>query len=315
VRAAASVIYVDSGSSDGSVTLARSYGVEVVELDLSTPFCAARARNEGCARLLSSNPPLKFIQFIDGDCEIIGEWLHIAADALQNNARIAIVAGFLHERFPERSIYNRLGNLEWNFANPGEVESVGGIFMVRKEAFEDAGGFDASVPAGEEPELCSRLRKIGWQIQRLANDMAWHDLAMSRFSQWWTRMIRYGYGSSDVGLRFNLPNFNRNNLRTRIWSCWLAVTLASPALVALAPLNNRASDVKWLIFLFICLWPAQLARISLRTWQKGTKPSLAIAYGFFIMLSYFPQMIGQGLYWIDRLKKRSFRLVEYKTTR
>ena len=39
-----SVVYVDSNSTDGSVDFARSVGAEVVELDMSLPFSAARAQ-------------------------------------------------------------------------------------------------------------------------------------------------------------------------------------------------------------------------------------------------------------------------------
>ena len=49
-----SVVYVDSGSTDGSVALAQSLGVQVLALDPRTPFTAARARNEGFAALLRS---------------------------------------------------------------------------------------------------------------------------------------------------------------------------------------------------------------------------------------------------------------------
>ena len=45
------VMYVDSGSTDGSLQLAANLGVEVLALDMSTPFTAARARNEGFAAL------------------------------------------------------------------------------------------------------------------------------------------------------------------------------------------------------------------------------------------------------------------------
>lgn len=44
------IIYVDSGSTDNSVAEARARGAEVVELDMSIPFTAARARNAGAAR-------------------------------------------------------------------------------------------------------------------------------------------------------------------------------------------------------------------------------------------------------------------------
>src|SRR5438270_7605806 len=62
-RDCAAVVYVDSGSSDDSVALARPLGVHVVELDLSTPFTAARARNEGFARLQQVEPDRDFVQF------------------------------------------------------------------------------------------------------------------------------------------------------------------------------------------------------------------------------------------------------------
>ena len=44
----ATIVYVDSGSTDGSIACAQSLGVESCpELDLSIPFTAARARNAG----------------------------------------------------------------------------------------------------------------------------------------------------------------------------------------------------------------------------------------------------------------------------
>ena len=75
----ACVVYVDSGSTDGSVELARSIGAHTVELDLSIPFTAARARNEGFARLLKLAPAVEFVQFVDGDCELVDGWLHRVA--------------------------------------------------------------------------------------------------------------------------------------------------------------------------------------------------------------------------------------------
>ena len=50
------LVYVDSGSSDGSVELARSVEAVVVELDPRIPFTAARARNAGVERLTEIAP-------------------------------------------------------------------------------------------------------------------------------------------------------------------------------------------------------------------------------------------------------------------
>src|SRR5947209_3611892 len=74
------VIYVDSNSSDQSVELARSLGAEVVELDMSLPFSAARARNAGFERV---DPVIRFVQFVDGDCEIVAGWIERAARELE----------------------------------------------------------------------------------------------------------------------------------------------------------------------------------------------------------------------------------------
>src|ERR1700733_8869724 len=48
---ATAVIYVDSNSTDGSVKAAQDRNINIIELDLSVPFTAARARNAGFTRL------------------------------------------------------------------------------------------------------------------------------------------------------------------------------------------------------------------------------------------------------------------------
>ena len=302
------IVYVDSDSTDGSVETARQYGAKVVELDTSIPFCAARARNAGYQRLVESHPQLSYVQFIDGDCEIIGDWLPFGVESLLNRPDHAIVAGWLREKYPEISIYNRLGDLEWNFAGAGAVNSVGGIFMIRREAFDSVGGFDSTLAAGEEPELCQRLIRKGWRLVKLDRDMALHDLAMTRFGQWWRRMVRNGYGSMDVASRFGIANFARVNWRARVWTAWLVLMLGLAAAGALA-------DSFWavlLIILMFSIWPAQLIRITLITWRKGQPLGISTAYAFFTVISFLPQIAGQMLYFFDRSRNRSFRLVEYK---
>ena len=212
------IVYCDSGSIDGSVDRARAMGVETVELDAHIPFTAARARNAGYERLIQRDPQIQFVQFIDGDCEILGDWLPFAATVLKGRPDVAAVSGWLRERSPYASIYNRIAEMEWNFRGPGDVDSVGGIFMIRRVAFEQVGGFDATIVAGEEPELCQRLRQHGWRLLRLDRNMASHDLAMMRFGQWWKRMVRIGYGSSDVAQRFGVARFRRSILRAWFWT-------------------------------------------------------------------------------------------------
>src|SRR5262245_59959307 len=70
LRAAEMVIYVDSGSTDGSPEWVRAQRAEVVALDMTTPFTAARARNAGWRRLREMAPYCRYVQFVDGDCEM-----------------------------------------------------------------------------------------------------------------------------------------------------------------------------------------------------------------------------------------------------
>ena len=306
------VVYVDSGSTDDSVAMARAIGTEVLELDMSIPFCAARARNAGFAQLMQCDSQVELVQFVDGDCEIAPDWLPTAAQVLSRGSELAIVAGWLNERFPEASIYNRIGDVEWNFSGAGEVESVGGVFMVRREAFDTVGGFDATLKAGEEPELCLRLRQKGWKILRIDHRMAWHDLAMTHFSQWWTRQVRNGYGSADVGRRFGLHFFQRNNRRVKAWAIWL---IALPLAGVGVGIEAGAPAGLLSVLSILAIWPAQVVRVAIRNVHRANSRSVALAYAFFMMAAYFPQMVGQVKYFADRLRRRSNRLIEYKAVK
>src|SRR5215471_5884258 len=58
------IVYVDSGSTDGSIEKAERHGVTVLPLDMTRPFTAARARNEGFATLKELKPTTSFVQFL-----------------------------------------------------------------------------------------------------------------------------------------------------------------------------------------------------------------------------------------------------------
>ena len=186
------VVYVDSGSTDGSTELARRLGAFVVELDMSRPFTMARGRNAGFDELEKIDPQIRFIQFVDGDCEMVAGWLEHAYAIIENRPDVAAVSGRRRERFPEQSIYNRLADIEWT-SPAGEAKYCGGDVLVRVDAFRQVKGYNATLIAGEDPDLSVRLRQHGWLILRIDAEMTLHDMAMTRFSQWWRRSTRSGY--------------------------------------------------------------------------------------------------------------------------
>jgi GT2 family glycosyltransferase len=252
------VVYVDSGSSDGSVEFARGRGAEVVELDISRPFTAARARNEGFERLAALHPGAEFVQFVDGDCEIEAGWLDAAIAALDNDEAAAGVCGRRRERFPDASFYNRLCDEEWD-TPVGEAKACGGDAAMRVDALRAVNGYDPTIIAGEEPELCHRLRAAGWRIHRVDAPMTIHDADMHSVRQWWLRAVRSGFGYAQVWCKTAAsggdPLYGPELSRALLWAIGL------PMLgLALAALLGPA----WLLAI-PALWLMQIARLAVRS--------------------------------------------------
>ncbi|MGD2183828.1 glycosyltransferase [Lusitaniella coriacea] len=298
-----SVVYVDSGSTDGSVELARSLGVEAIALDLSIPFSAARSRNEGFTHLLKQYPQLEFVQFVDGDCGVADGWLELAHNALQTQPQVAVVCGRRRERYPEQSIYNRLCDMEWD-TPVGEAKACGGDAMMQVRAFQEVGGFTPSLIAGEEPELCVRLRQKDWKILRLDGEMTLHDAQMTRLGQWWKRSLRAGHAYAEgAWLHGRTPERHWVKESRSIW--FWGVLLPLLALV-LAGVTRGGS------LLLFCAYPLLAYRIYRYLRQQGTDAQDSALYAGFCVLGKFSQAQGQFQFWLNRLLGKRRALVEYK---
>ncbi|NJL54834.1 glycosyltransferase [bacterium] len=297
------VVYVDSGSTDSSVELARSLGVDVVELDMSLPFTAARARNAGCHRLLEIYPDVEFVQFVDGDCEVVEGWCDRALQELEANPKMAVVCGRRRERFPEASIYNQLCDMEWD-TPVGEAKYCGGDALMRVAAFQQVDGFNPTLIAGEEPELCVRLRQNGWRIYRIEADMTLHDAQMMHFSQWWKRSLRAGHAYAEgAWLHGRSPERHWVRESRSIWLWGLGIPL-----VVLG-----TAWVTWgLSILFLLNYPLLFARIYYRKQQQGLTSQNAALYAVFCVLGKFSMFQGQLQFHWNRLLGKRTRLVEYK---
>lgn len=300
LQQATTVVYVDSGSTDSSVAMARSKGACVVELDMRTPFTAARARNAGFEQLLQLEPHLAYVQFVDGDCELSPHWLSTGSSFLRQNLHIAALAGRLREKFPDASVYNQLCDLEWA-APAGLATHCGGIAIMRVTAFQKVNGFDPQLICGEEPELCSRFRAQGWQIWRLADDMARHDAAMTHFSQWWVRTLRAGYGFAQAAdMSRNEPARRGVRESRSAWFWGLTIPLASLFLGALW----------WPFGLLVWLaYPAQIARLA---WRGKHSTRLNWVRAAFLVLGKFPEMLGQVKFLYQRITGQQSYLIEHK---
>lgn len=305
VAGCARVVYVDSGSSDGSVAAAPREGAEVVELDTSLPFTAARGRNAGLSQLRPGDAAPPYVQFLDGDCEMDPRWLERAGAFLDAHPRAAAVFGRLRERFPEKSLYNRLCDLEWDQAPIGEARACGGIVLMREAALAEVGGFREDVIAGEEPELCARLRARGWIIHRIDAEMALHDAAMTRFGQWWKRAVRAGHAWAQ-GAWLHAGGTDRYGVRP-VASAFLWGMVIPLVAVALA---FTASP--WSLLLLLA-YPLQWARMTWRETRRGRPLELAWRHAALLLLAKFAHVLGVLRFALGTLARRPARIIEYKT--
>jgi glycosyltransferase involved in cell wall biosynthesis len=307
------IIYVDSGSVDNSVALAESEGARTLKLRPERPT-AALGRNAGWQAARGET-----ILFLDGDTILDPNFV---AGAMPQFAdpQVAVVWGHRRELYPEHSIYNRVLDLDWIYP-PGPAPFCGGDALFRRSVLAAAGGYDETLIAGEEPELCRRIMALGFTIYHVDLPMTKHDIAMTRWRQYWKRASRAGHAYAEVSERFaNTPNpfwsdecrRNRNRALTLLGLC-LAGVLGSFAGVL-------ASIGVWSalpILLVLAVLFALAARTGYKARWKAPSGSLHDAvtlflYGVHSHLQQIPIFFGQLHYRWNRRKGRRALLVEYK---
>lgn len=311
VPAGCPVVYVDSGSTDGSVAFAQGLGMSVECLSTEHGFTAARARNAGWRRLLAEHPALDFIQFVDGDCELDPQWIARGEAALDAERGLCAVFGRRRERFPAASIYNGLCDDEWNVP-VGLVTACGGDVLFRATAIVAVGGYSDDLIAGEEPDLCLRLGREGWTIRRVDAEMTLHDADIHRARQWWLRVRRGGHAFAEHVARHGasaFPDWRRQRNSIVLWGGVIPALIIVLALVAL---SVPARGAGLLACLLAALYPAQVARIAWKKRRSGAAPGFALAYGWWIMIGKFAQFGGVARYHLKRWRGGPHRLIEYK---
>jgi len=291
------IIYVDSQSTDNSVNEALSRNIEVIQLDSTKPLSAARARNEGFKRLVELNPSIKYVHFIDADCELESEWLQRASIHLERQEEVAVVCGRLREKHRNDSVYMILCDIDW-YRSSGIINSCGGIATYRRSVFESLDGFNENLIAGEEPELCSRIRSNNQNILCLEAEMGTHDSAMTRFSQWWTRSVKVGYGFMS-GSQWG--GWGKQYKSSLFWGGLLPFFI----LITIFFSINLA-------IVFFILYPVQIYRIySNFEGDPSLTNSERWLFSIFCVLAKFPETQGILTYYVNKVLKKN-QIIQYK---
>jgi glycosyltransferase involved in cell wall biosynthesis len=295
-------IYVDSGSTDGSPEVAESFGARVIELKTDRPT-AALGRDTGWRNASSD-----FVLFLDGDTILDPDFPSRALEIITADPTLAAVWGHLREIHPEASIYNRILDLDWIYP-VGEVNLCGGNVLMRRRVLELAGGYDVTLIAGEEPELCCRIRAHGYRITNIDAPMVGHDLAMTRFRQYWKRSIRTGYAYAEVSRRYR-------HTENPFWSAERINNLKRGIFWTLSPIVAMIASVLLQSVLPTILWCALFIGLSLRSsFSARWKSRDALALFLYGMHSHFQQIpicVGQLQYERSQRQGKRKSLIEYK---
>lgn len=292
------VIYVDTESTDDSCARAERVGATVIRIQPERPSAAA-GRNAG---LKAARHDL--VQFLDGDTILNPEWLRRAVSAL-SDVSLAGVFGRREELAKDATIYNFWAHHDW-YGSPGPASSCGGDVLFRKSALDAVGGYDESLIAGEEMDLCTRIRKeTGLGMFAVDAPMTLHDMNMTRWRQYWRRCVRTGHAYAEVGGRYReLRRWRVARWRNMVYA--LAMPIAVVASIALwSP---------WPLTACIALLSAAWVRNGWKMRSRLGSLKDALRYSASHYLAKTPTAIGQCSYWYRAaLKRDPRRLIEYRT--
>jgi len=296
------LLYVDSASTDGSAERASEYGAKVIRINPARP-CAAAGRNAGWKAASAA-----IILFLDGDTVLAPKFV---ADSLHhfNDPRIAVVFGHRREIRPESSVFNRVLDLDW-FYPEGEALFCGGDAIIRRSVLEEVNGFDEQLIAGEEPEMCWRIRARGYEIMGVDRSMVVHDLAITRWSQYWRRALRSGFALAEISARFrhtSSPLWLRESRRNILQGIIMLV------LFLLAPTLAIVCRTLIPIVLAIGIFSLLTVRTAHRARWKSRRLVTLLLYGLHSHVQHIPILFGQLMYRHARRTGRVQGLIEYKT--
>lgn len=279
------IIYVDTNSTDNSIAIAKAAGVESISITPPKPS-AAIARNVGWK---IAQYPIVF--FLDGDTLLQPGFVEKALPLFTNPSN-AVVCGQRRERFPYNSIYQEVLDQDWIHPT-GEVDSCGGDAIIRRTVLEETNGFNGSLIAGEEPELCQRIRKAGYKVIRLNTLMTLHDLNMQNFSQYWNRCFRTGYAYAEVSSRFKEGSLWKIESRHNLLKGILLVFFAAAAIGSLPwsywPMIGFIIGIIGLV-----LWTAANKHKTGASWRT------CLLYGLHSHFQHIPMLFGQLSYFFSR---------------
>lgn len=149
------ILVVDNGSTDRTKEIVSEFDVSLLE----KPFVKVGAvRNYGVTRSRG-----EVIAFLDSDCIVDKDWLKKGVSAVIRCGNCAIGGQYLIR--DDASWLERYWILNGGKDKVHQTTLVGGNIFIKRDHFDDIGGFDESLSAGEDSELTERIKYQGYRVE------------------------------------------------------------------------------------------------------------------------------------------------------
>ena len=202
------VVVVDNASSDGSLQAIQSLRERVRVIENVANLGFAGAINQ--AFEATTTP---FVLIMNPDARATPGAVRALVDLFDDHPKAGIAGGFINDRYLPRPFPTMWSLVRENLGmspsrsslSAGDIHLVdqpaGAALMVRREAFDQVGGFDEQFyPAWyEDVDFCRSVSKAGWEIYYHSAAVFQHDggysleaLGFERFlSTYYDNQIRY----------------------------------------------------------------------------------------------------------------------------
>jgi len=227
------ILVIDNGSTDRTAEIAANYADEVIAM---TGGNVSIIRNEAARKARGT-----VLAFLDSDCIPAPDWLECGLAAMEVESCVSGAPYGLPENpsWVERN-WDAGDSVEGR--KPTSFVLAGNCFIPRS-LFEELGGFNDSLRAGEDKELCSRAARLV-PVVRDDRIRVVHEGNPKTLKHFVSREIWHGRGAFES---------LRTNGKDRMVACSIAF--------ALATLMQIAGLAAWMIWSFPWLFLAGTAGI------------------------------------------------------
>jgi GT2 family glycosyltransferase len=174
------ITYVDSASTDDSISIAGRYPISVIRIAPGQWRCAAAGRSIGTRYTRG-----KCVAFLDGDMICDPHWFKDGL--LYFDGEYGQVGAVTGRRVNIDTRSGRVCSIRQHYHHVVDMDRFSGAAIISRSALKAAGGFDPYLISSEEKELAGRVRDSGFRVLGVPHAMVQHHGPTSGISETFRR--------------------------------------------------------------------------------------------------------------------------------